>query len=594
MKDSANRRLRIRAESGHMQTVPSESASYVRMRAGNGVRLCLLGLGAGVQATIQAAAGLLGIEPDMLRAPSGPGCGPLREIMWLDAPEYLQQCPMPDIPAQWRRVEQVEDIGDATVVFFQPALRFFPSFWGPVLGALHARDIAAKKQPQAAATPEIQGENSVRTPKGVRAEKGVRTGKGVRHGVLLPGATGSLLTRELAEAFAAHACRVVHCEPEQLIGQAHEALDETPDAAPGLCFCVNGRGLDSSGEIFHTLRALGVDVHIWFVDTPWHVLSAFRAPWWKQARLWVTDDSFVAPLRAMGAERTHHLPLGASLSLFSHPAPYVPPPHSAPLGDIVFAGRSAFPDKAAFFAGQRVPPPLLQQAKALLSQNGTAATGTIERKTHAETGETPREWPDFAWWHRQLAAKHPIAAWPGFAIRAAGLGAEESNRLWRAHCIHFCHNYTQSPEWTAHARSTGANGTARGLTVFGDEGWRDLLPEMDIRPPVDYYGMLPSIYASARYSLNITSLLLPHGLTQRNFDVWTAGGFCLSSYTPGLNIFPPELVEPVAFRSLADIPHILKRLESEPALRAELIAGWQSEIAQRHSYLQRVQRVLEV
>jgi len=148
--------------------------------------------------------------------------------------------------------------------------------------------------------------------------------------------------------------------------------------------------------------------------------------------------------------------------------------------------------------------------------------------------------------------------WPGTAVRQAGLGAETCSQwhrtLWlRAAC-------------------------ELGLTVFGDEGWYALLASggtrPDIRPPLDYYGSLSGVYASARYSLNLTSLLLPSGLTQRHFDVWTAGGFLLTDSTPGLDIFPDELTAPIRLASFRDLPGVVDRLERDPALYRHLQIAW--------------------
>ncbi len=469
--------------------------------------VCLLGVGVNAEATATAAESLLGLAPGAL-------CEPEISVFWMECPDLLSQLsPQPVIPAHWRQVD-VPPAG-AACVFFQPGLRLFPSFWGPILGALRAG--ALKKR------------NSARTS------------------VILPGGDSSLLTAELAAAFAAHGLAPLLVAPERLGAE----LPTLPDHSPALLFSVNGRGLDGFGETFHTLRALGIPTHIWFVDNPWHVLSAFRAPWWKAARLWVTDHSFIEPLRGAGAEHVAHLPLAAWPERFANPVPYQSTTKaSIPLAPVVFVGRSAFPDKAAYFAGQKIPTPLFGQA---IQRLGT---------------DQP---PDFFWWANALGVRE---FWPGRAARGAGLGAEECGRQWRAACLRACHDTV-------------------GLTVFGDNGWRNLLPEgADIRPPVDYYATLPGLYAAARYSLNVTSLLLPAGLTQRHFDTWTAGGFCLTNATPGLSIFPDELTRPIAFTRPEEVAALVRCFENDPSRRAWLIRDWQAEIAAKHTYAHRVARIL--
>lgn len=504
-----NRRPRVRAESGHLQTLSDAPESFTLLRSGTKA-LCLLGLGADARAALAAGQTLAGLSSES-------------DIFWVEAPQILAQHNQ-NIPAHWTALTASplpdEETGpvfpqlpaDTALVLYQPGVRLFPSFWGPLLGRLRALSYAPREKPGRA--------------------------------VILPGNENALLGKELAAAF-----RTLGAQPLPVADDAlTEHLPNLLDARPGLCFCVNGRGLDASGELFHTLTALGIAVHIWCVDNPWHVLSAWRAPWWKAARLWVTDASFIEPLQRAGAEYVRHLPLAASAEYFGSPAPY----RGDPLESVVFVGRSAFPQRDAFFAGQRLPEGLLAQAQTKMGTN------------------TP---PDFAWWLTRL----DVPPWPGYAVRGAGLGAEECSRQWRVRCLSAC---------------LAANG-GPGLTVFGDDSWLELLPKStDIRPPVDYYTALPGIYAAARYSLNITSLLLPAGLTQRHFDVWAANGFCLTSFTPGLSLFPKELTAPISFHTPAELPGLLERLERDPTLRRDLKHGWKEEILQRHTYEKRLETVL--
>jgi hypothetical protein len=155
-----------------------------------------------------------------------------------------------------------------------------------------------------------------------------------------------------------------------------------------------------------------------------------------------------------------------------------------------------------------------------------------------------------------------------------------------------------APEDAAHAtpEEAGPQPPARrgiGLDLFGDAGWRAILPPgARLRPPVDYYARLPGIYAAASFNLCLTGLQLPHGLNQRHFDVWAAGGLLLSDATPGLELFPEELARAVTFRTARDMAMLAARLESG-AERDTLIADWQRCILQKHCYVHRVQTILE-
>lgn len=323
---------------------------------------------------------------------------------------------------------------------------------------------------------------------------------------------------------------------------------------PALYFSVNFRGLDPLGEAAHLLEAAGAKVAVWCVDNPLHLLSGLKARFWTRLPLFVTDDWFLEPLRRLGAVSVHHLPLAARASALAGPARPPSPAFADLAGRLVFVGRSAFPGKADFFAGCATP----------------AAAWTEAERLHVQGVR-----PDFGWWLERLGIER---IWPGTEARRAGFCAEETGRAWRTRCLR-----------QAHADLSGA------LTVFGDEGWKDALPEgADLRGPVDYYTVLPDICASAGACLNCTSPLLPRGLTQRHFDTWASGGLLLTDATPGLSFFPPELTREIIFRRPEDIAPRLRALRASAPAAEALKAAWRAELSARHTYAHRLQRVLEI
>jgi hypothetical protein len=406
------------------------------------------------------------------------------------------------------------------------------------------------------------------------------------HRVLLPDTGTGLLREELALAFAAQGLQVSRIHPDALMPAAARP-GKTPFAdretarlladGPALLFSVNFQGLEALRDVLELLRRHGGQAAVWCVDNPWNLLSGVRDARWKGLPLFVTDPSFIPALRKQGAARVMHLPLAASPAHFlpnpRREAVFPPPKDLAPF---VFVGRSAFPGRTAFFAGQYLPLEMLEEAKALLSRGLR---------------------PDFSWWEKRLAGaraalrtpagsrtKAAPAHWPGKSARLPALGAEESSLAWRALCL--CA--------AADAGAAFQEGAEPGVDVFGDAGWRDFLPpEARLRPPLDYYARLPGIYAAARFSLCLTSMQLPTGLTQRHFDIWMAGGLCLMDDSPGLALFPEDLLRPVRFSLPADILLSARRAEEYPGGRAALIADWRRILLEKHTYGHRVRTVLE-
>ena len=367
-----------------------------------------------------------------------------------------------------------------------------------------------------------------------------------RRAVWLPGTEADLLMGELESAFAGAGFAVDRPDPEPLERSPGSALPpRLQEYVPALFFSVNLKGLDPFGLGYRLLRETGCRVAVWLVDNPLHQLTSMKSDFWRGADLLVTDASFIPLLRDLGARHVHHLPLGASPELL---AGGCLPEHGAGLeGRPVYVGRSSFPDRDKYFAGLAPDQGLLAQALAML-----------------ERGQRP----DYHWWHRQLG---DAPLWPGNAVRAVGCGAEAAGRAWKEMCL---------------------AGLGADLVIFGDQGWQENLGAADLRGVVDYYAHLPAVYRAAGCVVNVTSMQLPAGLTQRHFDVWGAGGFLVSDSHAGLDIFPPELVRAVTFDRPSDLPGMVRRFAGGSAHKRELAQAWQGEILANHTYAARVKAVL--
>ena len=497
---------------------------------GRGDAVLLLGLGPGLPWQLPFLAGV-------------------DEVCWLESPQIASAvqagrelaglAPRGPLPDGWRRVTADEAVAMAAACrcyVYTPGLRLDPQFWGPVLGKIDAAQSAAKPQPGRAAV--------------------------ACRPVLLPGHDGQLLHQELRHALALCGFGpVIENLPQPLAASAphHAASGDTFAASwhdlllggqPELLLSVNLRGLDAEGRIFQLCRALGIPVALWFVDNPWHVLSGVRLPWWQNAHIYVTDASFVEGLKAQGAERVYHLPLAVAPHMWRDMA-RLPQGLKPPL----FVGRSAFPEKERFFAAASVPQALEAEVASLLARS-----------------RGPQDAPHFFWWHDRLGG----SLWPGYEVRRAGLGAERCAQANRK-------------RWLLAA---GA-GKAGGVRVVGDEGWKTLLPGAEIFAPVDYYAALPEWYAKAQAVLNVTSLLLPHSLSQRHFDVWASGGLLLGDASRGLDIFPEALVKPMRLRGPEDFLVRCAWFQAHPADALELRHAWRGHLRAAHGYEHRIARIME-
>lgn len=482
-------RIRLPDFSGRLLSLGDDGASWRKLKDGQQGKL------------------LLGIGPDPEKAPvSGP-------LLWHEAPEVLrklrdQKRPF-ELPDTWQEAT-ASRIGELAasheVWFYSPGLKLAPEYWGPILARISL----------ASASPRPADDRLV----------------------WLPGQSAQLLHEDLLWTLKQAEFQVVSGVPE------HNEIDELfqiwSGRLPAFALSINFRGLDPEGRIFELCRALNIPVAIWLVDNPWNILSGISLPWWKEAQIFLTDTTFIVPLKENGARNCHFLPLAASpLMLAPHASSSPNPP--------VFIGTSGFAGREKYFAGLKTDSELQKQALARINSP---------------------ELPDFHWWQKQLSTR----LWPGREARRVSLGCDECSAKRRS-------------DWIKEARISG-------LEVIGDNGWQKYLPDLAARAQVPYAD-LPSIYAGAECVLNVTSLLLPGSLNQRHFDVWAAGGFLFTDSTPGLEIFPQELTGPISLASPADFRRKLEWLRRNPEEKDRLCADWRELIANSHTYGQRLRQLGE-
>ncbi|MFW6324318.1 MAG: glycosyltransferase family protein [Desulfovibrionales bacterium] len=362
--------------------------------------------------------------------------------------------------------------------------------------------------------------------------------------IWMPYRQHELLGPELTHAFASRSFKVIRLPRN--IPQDPMILRNLKNSRPRMYLSVNFHGLDPHGSTASLLQAAGIPVSVWCVDNPFHLLSGMKSPFWQELNLFVTDPWFLDPLRKHGAKRVFHLPLAASPEFFH---PRKEKEWEALHTLFCFVGRSQFRKKSSFFAGINLDPDALHTAETMLLKG---------------------ERSDFAWWTRQCPARF----WPGNKVRKPGFGAEQSGSFWRRAVLE-------------QLARTGK------LCIFGDSDWKDLLNGTFIlHNEVDYYTALPRIYEHALVTINLTSLLLPHGLTQRHFDVWAAGGFLLSDNTPGLGLFPKELTHEIRFRTPDEAGKLAVRFQKDEAAREQLSSAWREHILAEHTYSHRIDEIL--
>lgn len=587
----------------------------------------------------------LGPQPrtaaELLAALPEPENAASRRVFYCDAPAFLAQLPpeqRAQIPDAWTPLppEAVNSLLNSAplTLIYRPALRLFPSFYGPLLAQVQARALGREPERE-------MGRDGLFGQGGLHGETGCSgTADFLGHGRLLgeTGETGRTDFTAAPPAAATATQTAATTTPANATDAATIALTNATDAAapavpgssarvglfharsggeqatekpasrsaapgpstgrtrpPAVVLAASERGL-LTRELEWAFQSLGLQVlrvepqaalrcfpQILRACRPGLFISLNLAGFDPFGELFYLLAELGIPAATWCVDNPWHLlsglraPFWKQLHLFVTDASFLPALHAAGCIRAQHLPLAVFP--GLFRPDKR--PPLCDLVFAGRSQfpgrdRFFAAVklepARLERALHDTAAGSPRH---FNWWQEQLGLT-PEQLWPGQAVRAAGLGAECCSLAWRSAAVRA--------------------GLHSGLSfrVFGNAEWLEQVPELAgrLEPPQDYYTALPQIYAAARIVLSSTSLLLPAGLNQRHFDAWAAGAVCLTDNTPGLEIFPPELTAPIVWRTPGQIGELARELLAHPALSAELRAAWQRLLQTEHTYRHRAARIL--
>lgn len=254
------------------------------------------------------------------------------------------------------------------------------------------------------------------------------------------------------------------------------------DFRPDFVLSINHFGFDEGGSLAALLEEYEVPLASWFVDHPLTILGGASANARSNAQVFCIERSALPWLEGLGFEEPRHLPTGSNAEVH-HPA-RIDARRAAELGAPVgFVGGSWWPR-----ARGRANPDRLRQA-------------------------------------RELAREHPLGE--DFLTRVLPDRIEEESRLGLREAV-----FAGSVALAEASLQLRADLLRTLLpvdpVVHGDIHWRELVPGLDLRSPLDPRSETPAFFAGTAVNLNATACQLPTGVNQRVWDVPGAGGFLLT------------------------------------------------------------------
>ncbi|MBX2810363.1 MAG: glycosyltransferase [Myxococcales bacterium] len=352
------------------------------------------------------------------------------------------------------------------------------------------------------------------------------------------------LVAEVRNAFARRGHKVISIPVAKDSGaMVNATLRALAEAQPDFLFTVNFLGFDQEGILGTILETLQVPVAVWLVDSPLFILRGRPVPAPSTSQIFCWEKAYIPALQK--SCECHYLPLATEPSVLGGQP-------STDALDVSFVGDS----------GHRSQ----QKWKRRLAPEDESIVEDLAKTFTKGPHHRLRE-----------ALCNP-------SILSELLSDPSAVDRWAA------------ATWRANSRQRATFIRALQslpLRVYGDEGWRIMLPSAPVEPGPTYGPQLAKVYQSSAVNLNITSLQMPSGLNQRIFDVPAAGGFLLTDGQEDLYDFFTE-TDVVTWSTLEEAQDKALFYLQRPNLRRKIIHKCQQTIISAHTYSHRVQELLSV
>ncbi len=326
-------------------------------------------------------------------------------------------------------------------------------------------------------------------------------------------------------------------------------MEQLATFKPDFIFSVNQIGFDREGKLAEILSFYEIPFVSWFVDNPLPILarSGKNASEFGVCLLW--DKSYVEPLQKLGFKKVKYFPYAADSSIF------FPKPTK---------GEKRFP---LSFVGS--------------SMESTIQGRLNELKEHSYLLKIYEKLTDLAYSSERKRVE-----------TMALIKDELGGRKFSAPAL-------SSLEVAIHSRWSQEKRVQTLLAleefrphIFGDNGWKKLLPEtFNFHSPVNYRKELPDVYRSTEINLNISNVQLKSSVNQRLFDVCATGSFILTDGHKAVKEFliPGETVE--TYQTLEELVQKTRYYLCHPKKREEIEKKGNGAILNNHTYVHRFQEM---
>ncbi len=131
------------------------------------------------------------------------------------------------------------------------------------------------------------------------------------------------------------------------------------------------------------------------------------------------------------------------------------------------------------------------------------------------------------------------------------------------------------------------------LVLYSDSSAQKLVPDMTVRPWLDYGAEMPKVFYLSRINLNITSRSIESGVPQRVWDILAVGGFCLTNYQPELEEYFEIGRDLEVWHDLAELEEKVQYYLSHEEQRVRIAINGYQKVKKYHSLQMRLEGMMQ-
>ncbi len=323
--------------------------------------------------------------------------------------------------------------------------------------------------------------------------------KGRQYSILMP-MSNYYVQKELAKSFRNLGHRVTELQFESNPNFIEQLLNSSINA--DLLVTINHLGFDQHGELANLLSGIELPYVSWYVDRPEFILLDFPVKPCDMSFIFTWEKKTIEKIKEYGFESVTYLPLATDPDVFKRGV-------DKGIGQFRWIANSmVYPSRKWQKKAEVFPPDKNNELKNLFSNSiNNLLDGREEPVNVINQAAESLNFNLSSW------SKHRLLT---FASAVALTATQELRRdLAKSFIPH-------------------------NLNLYGDDGWKELAPQLPYRGWIDYPNGLPFLYRGGIH-LNVTNYQMPTGVNQRVFDIPLCGGTLLTDQQEDMfDFFDPD------------------------------------------------------